>query len=163
MSHNDPLLTVYLDRIPAEGTELSGEVAPDDLGLDGNSRVVFSSPVKFTLHLSLVKEKLLARGRISTDYQAQCDRCLETYRRTIELNDVCQYFDETDNDEIDLTDTLREDILIDFPQRLVCTDSCRGLCAVCGRNLNDGLCECRQEPAKEDFWSVLDGLSTGGD
>ena len=47
-----------------------------------------------------------------------------------------------DNDTLDITDIVRESILAELPQKVLCKDDCRGLCPKCGKNLNQGQCDC---------------------
>ena len=69
-----------------------------------------------------------------------------------------------------MTDAIREDILIVFPQSCLCSEDCRGLCPVCGANLNEGDCGCELPEEEEDEeeaeeasegpnpWAALDNL-----
>jgi len=59
-----------------------------------------------------------------------------------------------DGKTIELDPILREQILLALPMNLVCTESCRGLCPVCGNNLNEKQCECHRE-AMDSRWMAL--------
>ncbi|MGA3213436.1 MAG: DUF177 domain-containing protein [Terriglobales bacterium] len=54
-----------------------------------------------------------------------------------------------------LEDTLREQVLLSVPLRLLCRDDCKGLCSQCGKNLNVGSCSCA--PQADPRWHVLEG------
>jgi uncharacterized protein len=154
----DRILTVNLEAIPPEGEIRTGEVSTERLGLAGTTRAEFDKYADFRLELSVVKGKLLARGEASVRYQARCDRCLKTFADELAVEDFCRYFDETDAENIDLTGPLREDMLLGFPQRLLCGGACRGLCPQCGANLNEGGCGCTNEVSANGPWGVLDAL-----
>jgi uncharacterized protein len=62
--------------------------------------------------------------------------------REIEEDDLSTAFYE--NDEIDLGQLMREQFYLSVPMKPLCQDDCRGLCPVCGTNLNRGTCECKQ-------------------
>src|SRR5215472_606906 len=62
-----------------------------------------------------------------------------------------------DGKTIQLDPILREQVLLALPMNLVCTESCRGLCPVCGNNLNEKQCECQRE-AMDPRW--IDRKST---
>ena len=47
-----------------------------------------------------------------------------------------------DGNEWDLTELVLSDILIDFPVAVLCSDDCKGLCSICGKNLNEEACSC---------------------
>ena len=66
----------------------------------------------------------------------------------------------TDVAELDITEDVRNEMLIELPINLLCRDDCRGLCPKCGVNLNEVACGCRPEGGAEASpWSALDGLS----
>jgi uncharacterized metal-binding protein YceD (DUF177 family) len=63
---------------------------------------------------------------------------------------------ENVHDTVDLTDEVRETIILAFPSYPLCQPACRGLCVQCGINLNKERCGCSQ-PANES-WTALSGL-----
>ena len=80
-----------------------------------------------------------------------CSRCLspvsvdrnetlsEVYGTEAELpEDVLPY----NGEYIDLTETIRETLILSEPMRVLCRPDCKGLCPQCGANLNDGPCSC---------------------
>ncbi len=87
------------------------------------------------------------------EYQGNCDRCFETVSKeyTFEIvRTIVQSLENDENDEItvvpdmqlDLEDFCYADIVMSFPTKLLCKDSCRGLCPDCGANLNHEQCNC---------------------
>ena len=56
--------------------------------------------------------------------------------------------------EVDLSESLREFAALAYPQTTVCREDCRGLCATCGADLNDGPCGCVEEPV-DPRWEGL--------
>jgi uncharacterized protein len=56
--------------------------------------------------------------------------------------------------EVDLAESLRESAALAYPQMTICRDACRGLCASCGADLNDGPCGCVEEPV-DPRWEGL--------
>ena len=61
-------------------------------------------------------------------------------------------------DGIELNDVLREYILLALPMQRVCSESCKGICPVCGQNRNLKECGC-QLRAGDDRWAALKNLS----
>jgi uncharacterized protein len=62
-----------------------------------------------------------------------------------------------DGEKIDLTDLVREQILLNLPTQILCRDDCRGLCQKCGANLNEVNCNC-EEKEIDPRWSALKNL-----
>jgi uncharacterized protein len=63
-----------------------------------------------------------------------------------------------DTEFVDLTEDIREAVLLAIPSFPVCSTSCKGLCPQCGANLNEGPCACRPPP-DDNPWSGLENLS----
>ena len=80
-----------------------------------------------------------------------CDRCLSAGERTMALDFTEDYTktpgetDEAvpyDGESIVLDDLVRDTLLVAEPLRELCKSDCKGLCPVCGQNLNEGTCDC---------------------
>ena len=94
-------------------------------------------------------------------YTTECARCLEPvagvfradFTRTVAMPGVLTDGDDSDeyviaeNNAVDVDIPLTEQILFDFPSKILCKDDCKGLCPKCGKNLNLGKCSCpEREP-----------------
>ena len=88
------------------------------------------------------------------EYVGVCDRCLkETVKNyTVAINRVIVVsLENEENDDIavvpdmqlDLEDFCYPDIVMSLPTKLLCKGDCKGLCSVCGKNLNEGDCGCQ--------------------
>jgi uncharacterized protein len=113
-------------------------------------------------------------GRFATTLEVLCARCLEPvpvevardfdllYRpqgsdagqEELSVTAVEAEIGYYTGDGILLEDVLREQILLAVPLKMVCRDDCKGLCPVCGTNLNQGLCDCTR-PAGDPRWAAL--------
>ena len=86
-----------------------------------------------------------------------CDRCLEDVKREFELNcvkhvdvglsdaELTEELDESnfiDGYHLDVDKLLFHEILSSWPTKVLCREDCKGLCNVCGQNLNTGSCNC---------------------
>ncbi len=115
---------------------------------------------------------ILVTGRIMTTWKGECRRCLglasgimeipvrELYERVESGADV---FSEGDTytysgDVIDLSEMVKDQVLLDLPLAPLCTEECKGLCASCGAELNTGLCGCDNQPI-DLRWGALDVLT----
>ena len=110
---------------------------------------------------------ILVKGELSTIVSCQCSRCLEKYAVFIDIDDFYEYFEEFD-EHIDLTDLIRESILLALPGKGLCDEKCSGICFFCGTNLNNSSCDCSENEVKEDaedetetqnIWGCLDNLN----
>lgn len=61
-----------------------------------------------------------------------------------------------DNMRLDIDSLISEDIYLSIPSRFLCKTDCKGLCSVCGKDLNEGSCTCKK--ATDPRWDALKGL-----
>ena len=133
------------------------------LGLDGPLRV----------HISLSKEgnHYAVDGTLSGRIRLRCGRCLSSYshelqsefrlllspqpaepvRSEIELLEEDMSIDFFPGDELEIDHIVREQIYLTLPMKLLCHEGCRGLCPVCGTNLNRGECSCYEKQGHPAF------------
>ncbi len=154
-----------LDRTPPGRSTLgiTGQVA---LGLgDGKAP---EAALGGELTVQNLESRVLASGTLLAAGDAACDRCLATFRLEWEVPVDLMVLRDTHSDEaegetllilqrdgeVDLTGALRECAALAYPQSTVCREDCRGLCASCGADLNDGPCGCVEEPV-DPRWSGL--------
>lgn len=90
---------------------------------------------------------------VSFDFELPCDRCNSVFTTHYEFefhHILVSSLNNEDNDtyivvednRLDLDELLREDILLELPVKFLCRPDCEGLCPTCGRNRNEGLCQC---------------------
>ena len=119
-------------------------------------------------------------GKFTIDFEVNCARCLETVPQHLEREfdliyrplgsdrrgeEVSISEAETEigyyqGEGMELADSLREQVLLAAPVKVVCRDSCKGFCALCGKNLNEGACNCSQVMA-DPRWDALKDLKKG--
>ena len=88
-------------------------------------------------------------------YKSVCARCLKELEGTLNVNfekTVCEEGDlqNQENDDyieisdciIDVDEAIIEDIILNFPAKLLCVEDCKGLCPKCGADLNEKGCSC---------------------
>lgn len=131
---------------------------------------VFTSPVQVD---GLAENR---SGIVNVDYsadfilQAVCDRCLTELRQSRQMkfsHTVVLSLNREDNDEfivvpdgkLDLAELATSDILLELPTLTVCDEGCKGLCPICGKNLNEGECTCVRQTGDSRFDKLRELLS----
>ena len=80
-----------------------------------------------------------------------CDRCAADLEACMDVSESYYLFPERSSsdvdyfysgDSIELDDFVRETVVMNVPDKILCSDDCRGLCSLCGTNLNDKKCGC---------------------
>lgn len=152
-------MIVHLDKLPECGSKnFSGEIAPELLDLADDKDIKLLSGLKYDLKIQKLDTELLVRGCISLDVEVQCVRCDCKFEEIVEIPKFCKSLEikELKSEELDLTFELREDIILAFSLYPLCFEECKGVCTICGKNLNNDECNC--SPESEDRWSELDNL-----
>ncbi len=134
---------------------------PGDVAQEGDSyRIVAPVEASFDIHKD--RERFRLAGRVRTELELGCSRCLEPYRMPVDAVFDQLYLPasampgETEaeiadddletsyyrDDRIDLNEMFREQFYLALPMKPLGGPDCRGLCAQCGANLNAGQCDC---------------------
>lgn len=172
--------TVSIEDIPAEGLALNKKAVSSDFGLVGPDLVSSISPLDVSLRLEKSGPRVKVKGRFNLRAEFSCSRCLDKFskeinssleavyepeearggKKEIDLNEEeaeCFYYGS--DGLIDLGEEVRQNAILAMGVKLLCRENCRGLCRLCGQNLNKGSCSCQTRPldprlAKLNEWVI---------
>ena len=118
-------------------------------------------PIKVEGSLYKVDGEILIDTEGSYEYKAPCDRCLAESSQSISFQssgklvkeEAGNNVEEEESDEIvyykeltvNLNDYIWNQIASSLPMKFVCSEDCKGLCQKCGKDLNEGPCDCHIE------------------
>lgn len=139
--------------------QYTGEESVSILDLENDPFARGKNTIHYDLTVRCLNDEILVRGTLSVELACLCSRCADWFRNILRVPAfVRSYMLSSENEVIDLTADIREDILLALPMNPVCSSKCRGLCPVCGANLNKQSCACH--PGKTPaVWNVLDQLT----
>lgn len=180
-------MEIIIDDIPDEGLEVSAsegdawflgtikevlgeEFAPGD-------------HAKLEISISRVNLNVSLGGFVEYTSHPHCDRCLELYEASssvpihaifaplyesrrqeekeegqeVELIREDLEFGFYEGDRFDLTEIIREQALLAKPMKHLCSESCKGLCQRCGKDLNAGPCGCKED-GDDPRWAKLKAI-----
>ena len=153
---NDKLL-IDVSRLDKEGEDFEDVLDDAVLELDGDLLRPFAG-IRYSLFAQQLGRELLVRGTLAQDFDAVCSRCGGDFDFTVSVPDFLASVETDEKTEfVDLTDELRQSIILGLPTYPVCRADCRGVCPTCGKNLNEGPCACAHE-VRDDRWGALDAL-----
>lgn len=127
-------------------------------------KLILKSPLKITGSAYYDGGLVKIKGNISALAEAQCSRCLnafdyplnvdfdEVFSKSEDSEDMYYYYD----DEIKLDDMVIDNVILSMPLKLLCSEKCKGLCPVCGKNLNTGECGCEKGEIDPRFAALKD-------
>ncbi len=126
--------------------------------------LAFESPIAFELTVSKLGENVRVEGPVNGTLRLICDRCLESFllpvsgHVDIELapksdepklaemelagDEINVYYYE--GDELELDPYIYEEVILAIPIKALCSETCKGICAACGKNKNTEACKCEE-------------------
>ena len=158
------MLLLNLNKIRTAQDRIEQVYRSDQFEADDDFRVV--APVSLAFDIFKDKQQFRLAGSVKTTLQLPCSRCLEPFTLPVDASFDLRYqphsenkgdedeveIEEDDlttafyeNEEIDLGHLMHEQFYLSLPMKPLCRDECRGLCPVCGTNLNRGTCDCKRE------------------
>jgi uncharacterized protein len=129
-----------------EGQRLDLEVGVDPLEFGGQLYEASPSPAPVSLDVARTTTGYALRLRYAVMLEGPCARCLESAAGVVEVD--AREVDQPGGGEelrspyvqgadLDLRAWVRDALALALPEQIVCRDECRGLCSVCGENLNE--------------------------
>jgi len=115
-------MRINLRDIREEGQDFRGELAEDIFQL-GENQPKAAGPVRYEVRAEIVDETLIVRGTLDADFEMNCVRCLDPFVFNVHVAEAL-YAEEIEGREtIDLTDSVREDILLALPDHPHCEEA----------------------------------------
>ena len=146
-------------RLEKESIELSGSEPAEFLDLSADDLYEVVSEIDYDLLVKKVSGGALVTGSCRVIVASECGRCLEPVELEIASEDIEMFFDLDEyGDEVDISDDIRSELLLELPMFVLCDDECAGLCPDCGCNLNNNDCRCHERPHGSLAWGELDNL-----
>ncbi|MBN2289317.1 MAG: DUF177 domain-containing protein [Candidatus Glassbacteria bacterium] len=178
------VLKIDLRDLRSGSFRVEGNIGASQLGLSRATGFFFTGPLVLRVRISTTNRlTYYVSGWVSFEISGECARCLKelSHEDRIRISGVFAFpeavakLDLTEKEVeqegifpleagqkiIDLTDLVRESVVLEYPRFLKCTEQCKGLCPVCGCDLNEKVCNCRQN-AIDPRWAKLAELKRKG-
>jgi uncharacterized protein len=158
------------------GTSMTADIDEENVQLDDDLKVV--GPITGHVRMRRVNQGLLVDGAVDLTLELTCTRCLKQFEQNMHVPfeelfyptiDVVtgvalppyeqeDAFPIDDHHLINLTEAIRQRVLLELPMVTLCKEDCAGLCSQCGHDLNSGPCDCK--PEVDERFSALNALLT---
>ena len=148
-------MKIVISEIPDEGLEVD---LAEPMTLEAAE---LAAPVAGRLSVRKAENEIVVAGELSAALRMECSRCLAKFEVRLDLPVHVVYDpaedtgkskhelhgDEMDTsfyrgDELDLGELVQEQVVLSMTMKPLCREDCRGLCPVCGIDLNEGKCSC---------------------
>ena len=144
--------------IDSPGASVSFSVSVDLSDLRYGESFPVTEPVEASGTVRNTAGVLVMSGSLHTTIHGVCDRCAADFDSYVEFPLdvvlVTEFSNEENEDEwvfplegdsADLEDIVRTVFVLNLDSKLLCKEDCKGLCCRCGKNLNEGPCNCQKE------------------
>ncbi|MBQ4381934.1 MAG: DUF177 domain-containing protein [Oscillospiraceae bacterium] len=146
----------------------SFEVTADGLVFSGVDE--FTAPVVFSGRVENHAGTFTVTGELDSQMACTCGRCLKHFVKPLHIPVrvyLAEELQDEDSEDIyllsegrfcDLDEIGMEALVLNMEQRQLCSEDCKGLCPKCGKNLNDGPCNCGEDrdPRLAVLWQLLE-------
>lgn len=168
-------MIIDLTTLEKSPFEFDVRIVPEEIDLElSYARLKKYAEVRGVLTRHIVQTDV--DGNIHTELEIKCTRCLHKIERTFEIAFETAWvapenFSDAEeleltkedldvsiveNNQINLAEIVREQILLNLPEKILCAEDCQGLCPQCGVNLNLMNCSCLSE--KDSRLIILESL-----
>lgn len=169
------MLHVDLNRLAREGRVRVDVGIPTDAVFWEDLDLRPRAPLEVRLEAQQAGPDVVVRGTIQGEFAQECRRCLEPvtveieedFGRLFRAGDAMEAEESEDvlplprDADLDLSGSVREQVLVAVPRYVYCRAGCRGLCPRCGTNLNESECDCTTDDMDER-WAPLRQLQSDG-
>jgi len=143
-------MKVHRNQIPLEGLHLEGEDPASILDLN-DPMVHPESGVRYSLDIGLSGGGLFATGKLAVDLGVECVTCLKKFTYPLRIDDFAAQIELDGLEMVDLTDQVREDILLALPPYPHCDWNGQSVCKGAARKVTES-------PGEIHTWDELDKL-----
>ena len=129
------MIKFNLRQLEEHEIHLKGELPVAELAFDVQDELIRTEkPLRYDLEVESMHDAILVQGSLRLTLNCECVRCLKPFKYEVALTDWALHLPlegedkvSIENDSIDLTPFVREDMLIEFPQHPLCKPECAGL------------------------------------
>ena len=139
-------------RHPGQEFPFTADAVLEDMDFAGDP--ISFRDIKIEGTLLGAGERVSVRADVEAIMKSRCVSCLEDVEMPIKAQIDGEFAKEEDSDDpdlyvfeastIELTDAVRDALIMEIPTRILCSEECKGLCPVCGVNRNKVSCTCQE-------------------
>lgn len=132
------MMKIQVSQVPDEGLKSRATYDPTLMDMDRDD-IHLTDPFEVEAFITRADRELVVDVDIRAALTLTCARCLEEFPRTVSADALFSYTVKP-TDTVDITDDVRQELILTYPMVPICRPDCKGLCHVCGQNLNLGPC-----------------------
>lgn len=173
---------IHVEQIDAGGVDLRFENQPQEFPvlaeMIARGECEFLKPIQTSIRAVRIADRVEVEGDVRATVTLPCGRCLKSFQTALNSHfaliftnrseEIAMAAEQDDlelhpeqinriyyqGEKINLQEAVQEQVVMAFPIRALCSETCRGLCPQCGADLNAGDCGCSPQTADSKFASL---------
>lgn len=133
-------MKIYTNQIPEQGQSIYADYDPCQMDME-RPDIKSIEKISISGYVTRCGQELILNATIDSTIEFVCARCLEPFSYPVSKKVNFTHHIEGRN-AIDITEDVRQEVLLEYPVSSVCRSNCKGLCKACGKNLNEGSHRC---------------------
>ncbi|WP_129597280.1 YceD family protein [Anaerophilus nitritogenes] len=146
------------ELMDGQKSQLSIEIKDEIEKLDSfGDEIILVEPIIFKGSIYISNEDFYIKGIVQSTGEFYCHRCLKKFEQNFcgEVDEKLVAEDSLEAEtgecyvikskQLDLSEIIQNTLIESLPMKIVCHEDCKGLCLVCGKNLNEDTCECLKD------------------
>ena len=135
-------MKIHVSKVPDEGLRDRVSYDPTTMDMERDD-IHLRKPFDVEAVITKADTELVVRVNVRCSLHLSCARCLEEFVSVVTTDAVFSYKVQP-TDVVDITDDVRQEVILAYPMIPLCQPNCKGLCGTCGQNLNVALCRHHQ-------------------
>jgi len=137
-------MKIEINKIPFDGgMEISQTLSAGELDLN-TDEIKFISPIKVDIYAQKGYNNVNLKVNLSSKIELICARCLNEFVDDIKKEFNLDFVLERNQVTLNIDNDIREELIIGYPMKPLCSVDCKGICKICGKDLNSGICSCSE-------------------
>ena len=173
---------IHVEQIDAGGVDLRFENQPQEFPvlaeMIARGECEFLKPIQTSIRAMRIADRVEVEGDVRTTVALHCGRCLKAFQTALSSHFALTFTNRSEEiamaaeqedlelhpeeinrsyyqgEKINLQEAVQEQVVMAFPIRALCSETCRGLCPQCGADLNAGDCGCPTQTTDSRFASL---------
>ena len=134
-------MKIELARLDSSTIKIEEDIEASSWDIN-NQDIRFRNNLHFSCNFSKTVDEVIVDGEITSEREITCSRCLEPLIHKTKQKFTRNYKLKDSENTLDIDKDLSEEILLEFPMKVLCCSDCKGICPKCGVDLNKGKCQC---------------------
>lgn len=131
-------MKIHVGAIPDTGLRETATYDPQGMDLDRDD-IRVTEPFQAELVITKGDREVVVAAEIHCPVIVTCSRCLKEFSASVDPRAVFSYKVHP-SDVVDVTEDVRQEVLLAYPLTCLCREDCKGLCETCGADLNAAAC-----------------------